>query len=160
MTEVNWPTPFGYTIFCDDIRHELDGKTTLVGIYATDMIFRIPLPAILPKLGFVIKYFERPGESSDPVKIQIFLPGDEQDKPTIEAELPYEEMRARPPPSDPEAKDPRIGVSLNLGMAPFKVAKEGRIKVQAIRGSEVIRLGSLRVKVAPKDQSEPAPSAA
>jgi|JI7StandDraft_1071085.scaffolds.fasta_scaffold351552_1 hypothetical protein len=35
--------------YCDDIRYEVDGKTTLVGVYGTDLL--VPsFPATLPKL--------------------------------------------------------------------------------------------------------------
>ena len=90
MTEINWPTPYGFTTFCDDIRHEMGGKKTLVGIYAADMNFHGPLPITLPKFCLAIHYFERPGESSDPIKIEVTLPGDEADKPSISADLPVE----------------------------------------------------------------------
>ena len=146
MSEISWPTPFGYTIFCDDIRHEISGKTTFVGIYAGEMILHVPLPAIYPKLCLAIHYTERPGESTEPVRIEVSLPGDEIDKPAIVADLPIDQMRNRPPPSDPGADDPRLGVQFHMGLTPLQILKEGRIKVRAIRGEDVIRLGSLLIR--------------
>src|SRR5260221_8135574 len=133
MTEITWPTPYGYTTFCDDIRDELNGKTTLVGIYGADMLFNIQLPVTLPKLGLVVNYFERPGESTEPIRIEIFMPDSEEGKPFMVAELPHEQMRNFPIQADPEVKDPRIGAIFNMILSPLTIAKEGRIKVQAIR---------------------------
>lgn len=49
-------------IYCDDIRNEIGGKISLMGIYAGDMI--VPsIPLILPKLCIVITVIT---ESSDP----------------------------------------------------------------------------------------------
>lgn len=42
-----------YPIFCDDIRHEISGKTTLVGIYSGKLI-AASLPATLAKLCVVL----------------------------------------------------------------------------------------------------------
>lgn len=157
MSEISWPTPFGYTIFCDDIRNEMDGKVTLVGIYAGEMIFNVPLPAIIPKLGFVIKYFERSGESTDPIKLLIYLPGDEENKASITFDFPYEEMRKVPPQQDSEIKDARLSGIFNLVLSPVNITQEGMIKVRAIRGEDTIRLGSLRIRTNAKKLSESEP---
>lgn len=40
---------FLWGIFCDDARHEVNGKVTLVGCYGPDMLVNA-FPAVLPKL--------------------------------------------------------------------------------------------------------------
>lgn len=145
MTEIGWPTPYGYTIFCDDIRNEIDGKVTLVGIYAADMIFNVPLPVIVPKLGIVINYFERRGESVDPIRLEIYLPGDEVGKPTITSDIPREHFRNIPELNDPDAEDVRISAVFNMVLSPVNILKKGRIRVRAVRGEDIIKLGSLRI---------------
>ena len=45
-------TPTGSTIFCDDIRYEINGKVTLVGVYAADMVLPNDFPVTLPKICF------------------------------------------------------------------------------------------------------------
>jgi hypothetical protein len=37
MTLLPSPDVWGYTIFCDDIREEIGGKVSLIGIYAGTM---------------------------------------------------------------------------------------------------------------------------
>jgi hypothetical protein len=42
--------PYGTVIYCDDIRQEVGGKTSYMGIYAADMIIDAAAPFTLPKL--------------------------------------------------------------------------------------------------------------
>jgi hypothetical protein len=147
MTTITWPTPFGYVIFCDDVRNEVDGKTTIVGAYGADIVFGIPLPVTVAKFAMVIKYFELLNESIDPVKIEVYVPGDEDGKPSTSIDLPVEEIRNMPLPKGTDIEDARIGASFNIILSPFTILKEGYIKVQAVRGNDIIKLGRLRVNV-------------
>jgi hypothetical protein len=145
MKEIRWPTPFGYALFCDDIRNEADGKTTLVGVYSSEMVFHAGLPAVLPKFGIVVKFFELPNESKDSVKLEIFLPGDSEDVPSIVSEIPFDQIRAMPKLEGTHDDDMRIGATFNLVVSPLNILKEGHIRVRAIRGDQIVRLGRIRV---------------
>jgi len=145
MRSVAIRTPGGFSIFCDDIREELRGKVSFMGIYGGDLILSTPPPVHLPKLMVAVNYYERPGESTEPVELRLYLPGDDPASPAIRVPLPVEEMRAGPIPSDPEADDPLIGCKVAVQMAPVLLKQEGRIKVRAYRGDDEIRLGSLLI---------------
>lgn len=43
--------PYGTTVFCDDIRHEIGNKLTLVGCYTGVITFPNKAPSTLPTLG-------------------------------------------------------------------------------------------------------------
>jgi len=146
MTEIRVPTPYGFTLFCDDIRNEMDGKVTLVGIYTAEMIFNVPFPVIIPKLGFVVKYFERRDESSEPLNLQIYFPGDPDDTPSVVSQIPHEQFRITPAQSDNENNDPLLFCIMNMVISPVNILKEGRIKVRMIRGQDTIKIGSLKIK--------------
>lgn len=47
-------TPHVETLFCDDIRHEINGKLSYIGVYA-DALLVPAFPATLPKLCVSIK---------------------------------------------------------------------------------------------------------
>jgi hypothetical protein len=150
MTELKPQTPGGYVIFCDDIRQEINGKLIYTGVYGGNMLIAGAPPATLPKLGFSIHYRERPGESDEPVKLQLFYPGVSfDDEPSMEAEIPVEGMRVQPLPSDPDADDPQVGIVMQFQVSPFEVKQEGRIRVRAVRGDTIIRLGSLMLQFVP-----------
>jgi hypothetical protein len=64
-------SPFGYTTFCDDIRQEVAGKSTLVGVYGPEMTVFGTLPTNLPKLALSVNYLEHVGESEDPLELRV-----------------------------------------------------------------------------------------
>jgi hypothetical protein len=57
-------------IFCDDIRHELGNKITLVGTYGTDM-FVPEFPVFVPKMGVSVRIIRTMGVRSQPMVIRI-----------------------------------------------------------------------------------------
>ena len=60
-----------YCLFCDDIRREVGGKTSLIGIYHGDIIFNSPKPALYPKLcGHLIAICE-PDDAPEFVEVTM-----------------------------------------------------------------------------------------
>ena len=45
---------YGITVFCDDIRHEINGKMTLVGCYSSELNFSGPAPGVLPTFSALV----------------------------------------------------------------------------------------------------------
>lgn len=140
-------TPFGYTIFCDDVRVEITGKNIFIGVY-NGVVMLTQLPALVPSLYAIVRYTERKGESSDPVVIKVFEP--ENDMPIISIDVPVDEMRATVIPEG-LTDDPMVTAMIPIAFMPFQFEKEGFIKVRAYRGDDEIRLGSLRVQLAPQN---------
>src|SRR5437763_16850721 len=83
--------PWGFSVFCDDLRQEVDGKRTLVGAYMAAMNVTGTLPASLPKLAIAVTFFEphaaaatrdwemplcmiMPGETFDTAAFRIMVP--------------------------------------------------------------------------------------
>ena len=145
-------TPYGYTIFCDDIRMEVGNKPSFIGIYSDSVNVNKIFPATLAKFALAVFYYERPGESTEPVRLSIFFPGDADDAPTINADIPIEQMRSRSPPWDVKGEDPVIGVIMHVIVAPFKIEKEGFIKARAYRGDLEIKLGAIHVSGEPEEK--------
>ncbi len=151
-------TPYGYTIFCDDVRPETGGKMSYMGIYRGKLIFSKPLPAALPKLSLVIHYFERPDESTEPVNLHVYMPGDAEGAPSVTQELPLDDARSQTLEPQTPNYDPLISVFAHLAVTPFNVESEGDIRVRAYRGDLEIRLGTLTVISGSTE--EPAPKEA
>ena len=152
------PDAFGYTIFCDDIRFELGGKLSFMGVYQAVMYVHEDFPTSIPKLVLSIHYSEKLGSEPKPTSIQIFMPGDRDEQPGMTADLPVDDIRKMPVP----ALGTELGLPppefLSLGMqvafAPLQLKNPGVIRVTANRGGEKIRLGSLRVLRAPPNLAE------
>ena len=62
-------------IFCDDIRFELGNKTSLMGIYQSDMIFGAAAPVFLPKLVIAFWLITDIEDKPSDVSVRIIAPG-------------------------------------------------------------------------------------
>jgi hypothetical protein len=136
------PDFYGYSIFCDDIRLEIDGKVTYVGAYTSGILLvKTDFPVTLPKFCVAIFFNQKKGLFKPSLRIQIYLPGDTDEKASIEAEVTAQE-----PPSigNPENREYTMFGS-NMVFAPFTIDQPGRIKVRILRDGVLHRMGNLRV---------------
>jgi hypothetical protein len=146
MPERN-PTPRGYSLFCDDIREEVNGKTSYVGAYNGSIIGYGPAPATLPKLCIAIFYMQAPTDESRPVKIKILFEHEGVETVLIEGDLPPEGFHAVP--IEPLLTDPLLGANVNIVLSPFTIERDGLLKARAYYGDEEIKLGSIAVRNQP-----------
>src|SRR5262249_34042823 len=87
MTVLPTPEIYGYTIFCDDIRQEVGGKISFVGVYSDTIFIHGEFPVTLPKFAFVISLIQRREILERNIQVQIFLPGDDEDSPSISQQI-------------------------------------------------------------------------
>jgi len=66
MAEKNRPT-LNFTLLCDDVRQELGGKISLMGIF--ENIYATSFPAIHPKLAVINEWAEGTGEFHTTLRI-------------------------------------------------------------------------------------------
>jgi hypothetical protein len=144
-------TPSGYSLFCDDIRQEDNGKQILLGLYNGDMLVN-SFPILLPTFRVVIRYQERPNESRLPIKIVITAPNGSEDMIVFQADVEREALDSVVLPSD--ADHPLAIIALNAAFTPLVLTHPGRIKVRAYRGDDEIRLGTLRVRLRSEFEEE------
>jgi len=147
-------TPSGSVVFCDDIRQEVGGKVSFIGVYGGDMILNAPLPASVLSLCLAISYVERLGESSEPVELRIYFPGDDKDKPTRRARIPIEQMREEATAAS-IAKGTLLVARVMARISPALIRQEGDISAHAYRGDDEVELGALEVTVR-EAQAKPA----
>jgi hypothetical protein len=145
----------GYVIFCDDIRHEFGGKLTFVGVYDGIMYAHGDFPFMLPKFGIAIRYMElRDAGLKDDVTIRIYMPGqDENGEPAFGGTLPTQELRdtIKPHPDVDPGLPRYLNIGTNLIFAPLIIPQKGMIKVRAVCGSEMLKVGSLLVTSTPTE---------
>ncbi|MDQ0466456.1 hypothetical protein QO010_004249 [Caulobacter ginsengisoli] len=142
MKTVTWPDAFGYTIFCDDIRTENNNKNILIGVYNSEIILTSPFPTTLMKLVMEVHYAEKPSSSELPVVLNIYLPGDLEEAPSIVSEIGSDFRKI----DLPDVDDPRCGFILAIALSPVEFKQEGQVKVRVTRGDEVIRIGAIMVR--------------
>ena len=106
------------TILCDDVRQEVGGKMSIMGIYSKDIVVN-KVPAILPSINLVVM-FEDIKENFEKLFLTIVIPKSDPIKVSYPA-----------PPGLEKGKD----VNLVLGLSPFKLNDTGKAKFE-IRFSE------------------------
>ena len=160
MSVVSTSTPNGFSIFCDDVRVEGNGKQIYIGVYLGEMLLTTPtasFPIRLPSLHVIVNYRERKGDSDKPVRLCILIPG--QDEPLVQTEIPREHLDSIPLPTGSDIDDPMVLVSFIFAMRDVVLTQEGRIKVRAYLGDDEVRLGSLKVSLVPPPSTVAAPDA-
>jgi hypothetical protein len=134
----------GYTIFCDDIRHEIGGKLTLVGVYRAEMLVRANLPVRLPKLGMMILFETPPDQPISSLELTIHLPGDPDDAPSFSGTV--DQIKTPAFPDDSQEVDHWFVVASDLLLSPLAIKQEGYIRVRAKVEGETFRIGALRIR--------------
>jgi hypothetical protein len=137
-------TPFGYAVFCDDIRRELGNKSSLLGIYAGVANFDADFPITIPKFCIAVNWVQHRDDERKPIKLRVLLENDQSAKEqiVIEGDIPVESFDLAPRLS-PE--DEIIQAMIHIALAPLVVEEPSRLKVRAMYGDEEYRLGSLHL---------------
>lgn len=148
MKEIEVPKAYGNSTFCDDIRQEVGGKLSYMGVYNGSMTIHVPFPVLLPKFVIGITYFEKHNQVTSDVSFRVFMPGDAEDAPSARMDVPMAEHRAKTPPLvDPEFKthEPVRRADFAFPFTPFLIQQRGFIRVRAFLGDEIVKLGSLKI---------------
>jgi hypothetical protein len=143
---------YGMTIFCDDIREELSGKISLIGVYGGDLVVNAPFPLWLPKICFLINAFFNPELTIKSPQLIIYFPGDAEDAPTVHADLPWNAEPVTGDPAFPDAQ-PSINFRAQLIMGAVSLREEGYIRVRITHKNERIRVGALKLISRPANET-------
>lgn len=148
--------PYGYTIFCDDIRHEISGKVTLVGCYTSHLYFTGEFPLKLARFGLQMNLVWPTDNPFDNCKLLVFLPG-EFKEPVFTAEILSQEAELPPPPSaddlpDDDGKGRVMRFGFHTMFENLEIEKAGLIRVRALVDGATIRAGTLRVEQRANDE--------
>lgn len=144
---------FATCLICDDVRYEVSNKTSVVGLYGTELIVR-ELPITLAQLCFLTSVFT---EYDDPVKaltVRVSYAGETLNVSPVEQDILEEWARIDYGVGVEEVEEfstdepPRIRFSVQMTTSPFTIAKEGRLSVHVETEEETLRAGSLKIKLA------------
>jgi hypothetical protein len=161
MSEIR--NAWGFTLFADDLRHEVGGKTSLTGIYQLDMIHPLDFPITIPKFVMLIKYYEVKGAFNGDLVVKVFFPGDAEDEPTVNMTAAGSFRDSVEPTYQADADSERIlNVTMPIVISPITIKEEGFIRVRVQCGETITRMGRLMIrKVRDSDNIQfiPSPSA-
>ncbi|WP_192215323.1 DUF6941 family protein [Methylobacterium bullatum] len=145
--------PHGIALFCEDIRNEVGGSISLIGVYQSDLV--VPaLPMILPKFAIAITVVTNPLPGDiQRIKLEVFFPGDgERPSIDINREVSTKDAVTNKKSPDPDVP-PHMKLLQNIFMSPIEISQEGFIKVRVHINDTRIKAGVLRVIHMPEDES-------
>lgn len=141
--------PYGYSLFCDDIRSEAGGKLSFIGCYNAVLYVAPAFPVVLPKFCVHMHIFSPATNPYVSVMARCYLPG--QQSPIADESIDVPSL------SDQQALlldlpknggvPPSIVVAASLVFSPLELSEPGLINVRALinGGPDELHLGSLMV---------------
>lgn len=142
--------PFGISLFCEDIREEVGGKRSLMGVFDTDLI--VPhFPIVIPKLAVLIRLIVPSDFVVGVLTWKIYFPGDKIESPAFKTEGNLVESELEDPGAQPEDwqdEDVTTVREFDQGavFSPVRIKHEGLIKVRVDVGGITVKAGVLRVQ--------------
>lgn len=138
-------TPFAHVIYCDDIRQELGGKQTLVGVYSGTLQVQ-SFPVILPKLCLALQLLLPAEGLPKDLKIEV-LQGDaviaEGEFPMDDLQAAVAALEAEKGVASPEGDRPMLGVQFIF--SPIRLEGPGTIRPRVRMGEQEIVANGLRI---------------
>ena len=150
---INPTLPFGHVTFCDDVRYELNGKSTLVGIYGTEMRLFGEAPLLLPELHVMVALNVSAEKTPLKGQFRIIKSGSEQIICEQNFEIPDCSSVDDEVTVHPESQQLSfVGLNTHLIIRNFSIDEVCRLKVRAFIGKDEIRIGSLHISFAPTSE--------
>ncbi|MCK4738357.1 MAG: hypothetical protein KAT46_00270 [Deltaproteobacteria bacterium] len=123
------------TIFCDDVREEVNGKLSIIGTYGNGINFSNPLPTILPKFILFTRVLGGDGEFDLTFKFH-----DPDGEDLLKERSPMH-IKARP----------GIMGNLIIGLSPFRVSKQGEYSFEILIDGKPFHTKKFTVRVKEKN---------
>jgi hypothetical protein len=139
-------TRYAHATYCDDIRQEIGGKITLVGIYSGACL--VPaIPCTLPKLCLSLCIS---ASRSAPIRSLVVVgayAGNEVINITLDSSQIDEIMAANAEQASDDTK--QMMLMLMAALSPFIVSVPGKLTLTVTADGEDVYCGGLRISTAP-----------
>lgn len=136
------PDPYGMAFFCEDIRQEIEGKTSYMGIFGANITLRGERPATLPKLC-VAAHINIPSSWHKPhVRIVVLrvTEGPEEEISSVDGEVGTPEDRV-------VADHIYTQLVAHNSIVPFRVHEDCELVVRAFINKDTgLNLGAIPIK--------------
>ncbi len=134
-------TRYVHALYCDDIREEVGGKYSLIGMYGSDLVVQGSGALSLPKLCVVARVVTPIEQPFQALQVQVIRDTAGQLEDVISTgAIVLPEARAFPP--DARTMD----VQIMLVLAPFAIGSDCLLRVRAVTESGTLEGPPLRIK--------------
>ena len=139
-----------HVVYCDDVRNELNNKTSLIGVYGADLLVS-EMPAVLPQLFLVISVV---ADAAEPIeRLTIVVSRDEEQlaeiSPSGDDLAKGREQAQALRVQGPQSLLAIHTIGLVLRVAPFPIEQAGVLRVRAKTEREELRGPGLRIGLDP-----------
>lgn len=145
---INCPR-YVHTLYCDDVRTEVGGKMTFVGVYQNQLVVHHLGPVSLPKLC-VVATAQTPKEKPFERLCFKLL---QDDTVLQEIEIPPEALQMAITLSDNDPNSAFQSYGMILTLQPFNIEKSCVLRIRAETESEELAASALRVVLAPPEEA-------
>jgi hypothetical protein len=137
---------FAYSIFCDDMRNEVNNKVSLMGLYSTELLLK-SFPMSLPRFTIVMHAFT---DIDQPFKEISFI-GRLSGVEIFRIDIPNDHLKIGQPGVFTDADSKRIQVQTMANIIPAQFDAPGKLDVDVIADGEKIYCSGLKIGLAPAD---------
>lgn len=149
-----------FTTFCDDVRHEINGKLLIIGAYG-ELLQVEEFPAFLPQLAIYTCIWTPIDQPFKKLITRIFYNDDVIHEDRADADLMLSNFEKNKSALMEKAlkvgahdyAQPRLDVRRTVRFVPFALEKEGVLRVRVETDSEVMPAGGLIIRSAPKEHA-------
>ncbi|MDU9399028.1 DUF6941 family protein [Pseudomonas sp. zfem003] len=140
---------FATSLFCDDIRQEVNGKLSLIGVYQ-GVLYVSAFPATLPKICFIIHIHSPFSQKFN----SLSLTARYDSSVVSEVSLTAEELNSGSQETPLEGEVPKYRIAgFEFIVTPLILNSEGKLDIEVLADGELIPCPPLYIKKAPADMS-------
>lgn len=135
-----------FTIFSDDVRHEVGGKVSYIGVYSGKMMVQ-SFPAALPKLCLTIKITTPSNKPFQKLIAKIY-----KDQEVIaEGEIPALELQPKEESTEIDPSNGKLrSTQMGFVFSPFMIDGPCFLRVRVENEGKELRGSGLRIEKAPE----------
>lgn len=147
---------YGVTVFCDDIRHEINGKMTLVGCYSSELNFSGPAPGVLPTFAALVSLRFPREESFEKLNLSVtkIEAGELTEIFAAETEIAPEAFLDDGAKVEENIDDKVLSVVVPIQWTPLVFSGPAFLRVRArLDTGQEVRAGSLKINFPDADST-------
>lgn len=148
---------YGVTVFCDDIRHEVNGKMTLVGCYASELNFSGPPPGVLPTFAALVNLRFPRGTSFETLTLNVTKIEGREASEIFSAEtvVSPEAFLDKPESRDDTEGEKILSIVVPIQWTPLIFSAPALLRVRAkLNPGKEVRAGSLAINFPAADKED------
>ena len=135
------------TIFCEDVRHELGGKVSFMGIYTGgSLIVPKELPVVIPKLCAVVNAFTGIKDPFEKLSIVLYT----DDIVSSQIDIPEEKLTEVKQKGEENSDFSMIQIGVMFALPGLFIEKPCILRVEAKTEREVFLSAKLRIEFPPE----------